>query len=94
MSVSDVSSCPGLTGSRGELISVRVIVAPFALEDLLECLALLSFPINPELHHGVPTIVVFPAWDSCLPELESALLASGFDSSSLDTQAMLTAIAA
>ena len=89
-----VASAPFLTGVDGELISVRISTDPRALEDLLECLSSLSFPINPELFHGVPTVVEFPAWESKLFEVRSALRAYGFDPASLQFRDMLQAISA
>jgi hypothetical protein len=89
-----VAPAPFLTGADGELISVRISTDPRALEDLLECLSSLSFPINPELFHGVPTVVEFPAWESKLFEVRSALRAYGFDPASLQIRDMLQAISA
>ena len=62
-----------------ELVRVRVSTDPRRLEELLDCLAGLSFPINPQIYHGVPTIVEFPAFDSILPDVQSVLLTRGFD---------------
>ena len=87
------SAAPVLSGSDGELVSVQVSVKPRELEELLECLASLSFPVNPELHHGVPTTVSFPAWGSQLNEVSRALKACGFDPQSLQVRAMLEEIA-
>jgi len=42
---------PGLFGLEGELVSLRIRVEPKHLEDLLEALALLDFPVNPQLYH-------------------------------------------
>lgn len=56
-----------------ELIQVRVSTDPRRLEELLDCLANLSFPINPQIYHGVPTIVEFPAYESSLHQVRDAL---------------------
>ena len=62
-----------------ELVQVRVSTEPRCLEELLECLAGLSFPINPQIRHGVPTIVEFPAYENNLHQVRSALQAYNFD---------------
>ncbi len=82
-----------LAGIEGELISVRIATNPRALEDLLECLATLSFPINPQIVHGVPTTVEFPAWESKLDEIRAALYGAGFDTECMDVRGMLATIA-
>jgi hypothetical protein len=76
------------------LIDVRISTDPRALEDLLECLSTLSFPINPGIIHGVPTVVEFPAWEFRLGEVRSALRACGFDPAALQVRDMLEAISA
>ena len=83
---------PLLAGADGELVSVRISTDPRALEDLLDCLSNLSFPINPQIFHGIPTAVEFPAWESKLPEVRSALRAYGFDPAALQIRDMLEAI--
>jgi hypothetical protein len=47
-----------LHGSEGELVSVSVAVEPRDLEDLLEALAALDFPINPQIYHDAAVIYV------------------------------------
>jgi hypothetical protein len=96
MSVWPGASAPApiLAGVDGELIDLRISTDPRALEDLLECLSSLSFPINPEIFHGVPTVVEFPAWESRLFEVRSALRAYGFDPAALQVRDMLEAISA
>lgn len=88
----DVPSSSYLSSDEGELVLVEVRTEPRALEDLLECLAGLSFPINPQIFHGVPTRVEFPAWKGWLPELEGSLRSFGFDPASLAVQPMLKAL--
>lgn len=83
-----------LTGSEGELVQVRISTEPRCLEDLLDCLASLSFPINPQLYHGVPTVVEFPAYEGGLPQVSAALRLSGFDPDSMSVSSMVQAITA
>jgi hypothetical protein len=83
-----------LAGADGELVSLRISTDPRALEDLLDCLSRLSFPINPEIFHGVPTMVEFPAYEARLYEVRSALRAYGFDADALQVRDMLEAISA
>ena len=90
---SSVPASPVLSGSDGELVSVRIGVDPRALEDLLECLSSVSFPVNPEIRHGIPTLVEFPAWGSRLYEVREALRSFGFESGAMQVQPMLAAIA-
>jgi hypothetical protein len=73
-------------------VQVRVSTDPRLLEDLLECLAGVSFPINPKIVHGRPTLVEFPAYQTCLYEVGDALRTYGFDPESLDVSSMLEAI--
>ena len=95
MSVRHVASSEAyLSGSEGELVSVRVSVEPRALEDLLECLASLAFPVNPEIFHGVPTVVDFPAWNAQLFQVKDALRAWGFDTRCIEVNRMADAILA
>jgi len=89
---SNIPASPVLSGSDGELVSVRVSVEPRALEDLLECLSSVSFPVNPEIRHGVPTVVEFPAWGARLYEVRDALRSFGFEASAMQVQPMLAAI--
>lgn len=88
------SRVPFLTGAEGELVLVRVSAEPRALEELLDCLASVPFPINPQIYHGVPTVVEFPAWENKLHVVRDALRAYGFDAGSLKTRDMLAAITA
>jgi hypothetical protein len=84
---------PSLSGSEGALVSVSIGVAPRYLESLLEALAQLPFPINPEIYHGAAaTLVEFPAYAGRLEEVRGALDAYGFDRSSLHVTSMLDEI--
>ena len=81
-----------LSGREGELVSVRVSIEPRLLEDLLESLAAVSFPINPQIYHGRPTVVEFPAYELRLEELRLFLVRSGFDGGSIQIHPMIDAI--
>lgn len=85
---------PRLSSSQGELVLVRVTIEPRLLEDLLDRLSGLSFPINPQLFHGVPTRVEFPAYSGYLPEVQEALQSFGSDEPPLQVFPMLEAITA
>ncbi|MEX2262593.1 MAG: hypothetical protein WD696_11615 [Bryobacteraceae bacterium] len=78
---------------RGELVSVSLAAEPRDLEDVLEILAELPFPVNPRLFHKaawaspgmdgheenrLATIVEFPAYAAHLPEIRRKLAAGGF----------------
>ncbi len=81
-----------LSAARGELVQVRVSTDPRLLEDLLECLANIPFPINPQIYHGKPTVVEFPAYESHLYQVRDSLRAFGFEPSSLTVSSMIEAI--
>jgi hypothetical protein len=73
-----------LFGRDGELISLAVPVEPKFLEKLLETLASLDFPVNPQLYHGSAKIVVeFPAYSSQVDQVREALTRGGFDAASI-----------
>lgn len=98
MSVSWSPASPAATlgGAEGELVSVRVSVEPRLLEDLLEALASVSFPVNPQIYHqpGPDTLVEFPAYSSRLAEVKSALARHGFDAAAVIVKPMLGELAA
>ena len=95
-----------LTGSQGALLSVSISVSPYLLESLLEALAQLKFPINPQIYHDAlivyqfadrqeseaATLVEFPAYATQLPEIGSVLQASGFDPGAMQVTGMLDEI--
>ena len=89
---SAVPGHPLLSGRQGELVQVRISTDPRLLEDLLECLAGVSFPINPQIIHGRPTVVEFPAYEQRLFEVRDALRTFGFDPGSLTISGMLEVI--
>jgi hypothetical protein len=65
-----------LVGSEGNLVSVSISVEPPRLEALLDALAHLDFPINPQLYHGA--VVEFPAYEKRLPQIRAFLETCGF----------------
>lgn len=84
---SSVPHC--LHSPEGELVSVHIRVEPRLLEDLLEALAEVPFPINPQLHHNAAmrrgggerraVAVEFPAYAPRVEEVRSALRRHGLD---------------
>ena len=88
-----VNGFPALVGTEGELVSVSIAVEPQLLEKLLESLAELPFPINPQICHSDPvTLVEFPAYAGRLVEIQGALRDRGFDPASLHARNMLEQI--
>jgi hypothetical protein len=85
-----VASSPSLTGADGVLVSVSVSVEPRRLEQLLDALAQLEFPINPAIYHDQPvTLVEFPAYENHLQGIRQMLETYGFPASSMQATAML-----
>ena len=95
---------PALSGREGTLVSVSISVDPRYLESLLEALAQVSFPINPQIYHDAAvvylyadqhqetesaTLVDFPAYAGQLEEVKNALRAFGFDPSTIQVTGML-----
>ncbi len=93
-----------LLSAEGELVIVRIAVDPRRLEQLLETLSQVPFPINPEIFHNIPvagplsgsqgtayetTVVEFPAYSGRLPEVRDLLSAQGFDPASVRSQNVL-----
>jgi len=98
---------PALLGSEGELVSISVAVEPRDLEDLLEGLAALDFPINPQIYHDAAvvyverdgnerlepcTIVEFPAYAGRLQKIRAVLGACGFSGETISVAPMLDEI--
>jgi hypothetical protein len=79
---------PSLRGTDGELVSVHITVEPKLLENLLEALAEVSFPINPQICHDATQVrngrlrpaalVQFPAYAERLEEAKRVLRSHGF----------------
>lgn len=95
---------PSLSTAEGALVSVSIHAEPHCLESLLEALAQVSFPINPQIYHDaalvyhyadgreqtVPiTLVEFPAYDNRLDEVSRAVQAYGFPPDCIHTVGML-----
>jgi hypothetical protein len=93
--------------SEGTLISISVSVEPRLLEELLEALAQVQFPINPQIYHDAAlryvyadgreellptTLVDFPAYASRLPEIRRVLEAYNFEPGALQVTGMLDEI--
>ncbi len=93
-----------LSGSEGTLVSVSICVDPRHLEPLLEALAQVTFPVNPQIYHDaavvyvyaddhqeteVATLVEFPAYAGQLEEVRNAVSASGTASTSIRVTGML-----
>jgi hypothetical protein len=102
-----LAELPPLSGSEGELVSVSISVDPRRLEYLLEALAQISFPINPQIYHEAAliyryadgretvediTLVEFPAYDGRLHEVRAAVAAHGFDPASVSVSGMMNEI--
>ena len=79
-----------LFGLEGELISLRISVEPRLLEELLEALAQLGFPVNPQLYHRPAHVTVeFPAYSDRVEEVRNALRGHGFNPGSLEASGAL-----
>ena len=83
-----------LLGTEGALVSVSISVEPPRLEALLDALAYLDFPVNPQIYHdaGPATLVEFPAYEKRLPEIRGHLEISGFPAKSVTATPMLDSI--
>jgi hypothetical protein len=74
-----------LFGREGELISLSIATEPRLLEELLEALASLDFPVNPQLYHRAAEVrVEFPAYSLQIERVRDALRREGFDSANLE----------
>jgi len=83
---------PALFGAEGELVLLQISVEPRLLEDLLEVLARLEFPVNPDLSHKPNSVSVeFPAYSGRVEEVRKLLNIHGFDPSCLAVQHALVA---
>jgi hypothetical protein len=84
-----------LCGSEGELVSVSISVHPRDLEGLLEALARVDFPINPQICHGdartgeAISNVEFPAYAGGLEQVRATLVSAGFDPNIIVINGML-----
>ncbi|HYL74186.1 MAG TPA: hypothetical protein VEU96_08265 [Bryobacteraceae bacterium] len=77
-------------GLEGDLVSLRVSVEPRQLEDLLEALAQLDFPVNPQLYHRPGQVTVeFPAYSDRVEEVRGGLRRHGFNATGLEVSRVL-----
>ena len=93
-----------LSSNEGELLLVSISVEPRRLESLLETLAQLTFPVNPQIYHGASrsapradepetvTLVEFPAYQVRLGEVRTAVGVAGFDPACVQAASMLEEI--
>jgi len=83
-----------LLSAEGVLVSVSISVAPSRLEALLDALAHLEFPVNPQLYHDAcpDTLVEFPAYEARLSEIRGLLESYGFSAGSMTATGMLNSI--
>jgi hypothetical protein len=85
------AAVPALLGREGELVVASIVVEPHQLEELLDALARVPFPINPQIYHQ-SGVVEFPAYVQRLSEVRAALESRGFDASILRVRSMLDAL--
>jgi hypothetical protein len=93
--------------SINDLISVSIPIDPRRLESLLEALAQVGFPVNPQIYHDAAmvclypdgreetetvTLVEFPAYRGQLDQVGRALGKGGFDPAGLQVTGMLDRI--
>jgi hypothetical protein len=96
-----------LSGREGDLVSISVRVEARYLEAILEALAQVNFPINPQIYHDAAmvyvypdgrqeaeatTLVEFPAYAARLDEVRHAVESHGFDAAAVHVTAMLDEI--
>ena len=68
-----------LTGLEGQLVLIQICVEARSLEDLLDALAAVPFPLNPQICHHPETVVEFPAYSSRVDEIVSVITSRGFE---------------
>jgi hypothetical protein len=93
-----------LNGIEGTLVSVNITVDARDLENLLEALAQLEYPINPQIYHQAmavyryadgtekrrrTTVVDFPAYASWGEPVRRTLRVHGFDPANVHVSEML-----
>ena len=96
-----------LSTSEGALVSISIAVQPAALESLLEALAVLDFPVNPQIYHDgavisrfadgheecePATLVEFPAYLGQVDQVRDAVISCGLDPACIQTIGMLEEI--
>jgi len=93
VSVNPVCVTPVLAGRDGELLLVRLRIPAPQLENVLDSLATLPFPINPELHHGFPeSTIEFPAYALRTADIRTALNAAGLSGIHVEVAPMLAVL--
>ncbi len=84
---------PALRGLEGELVAVRVSIEPRLLERLLDALAHLDFPINPQIYHDAErapvAVVEFSAWAGKMDAVREALRLEALDGAAVTVRGML-----
>lgn len=103
----DIAVESPLSGREGDLVSISIRVEARYLESMLEALAQVSFPINPQIYHDAAmvyvypdghqeaeatTLVEFPAYAARLDEVRRAVESHGFDPATVHVTAMLDEI--
>ena len=96
-----------LSGREGQLVSISIAVEARQLESLLEALAQIRFPINPQIYHDAAmvysypdrreksepvTLVEFPAYAARLVEVRRAIQSYGFEADAVQVTSMLDEI--
>src|SRR5437763_12890512 len=104
-----LAASPSLSTAEGALVSVSIHTEPQHLESLLEALAQVSFPINPQIYHDAAlvyryadgrsrtesiTLVEFPAHEERLAEVRGAFESYGLPPDSVRAISMLEYILA
>jgi hypothetical protein len=99
-----VARASSLVSSEGALVLVTIPVQPRLLESLLDTLAEVDFPVNPQIYHDgaivylladgsertePATLVEFPAYASRLPGLRLALARRGFNPDDIEALGVL-----
>jgi len=99
-----VARTSSLVGSEGALVLVTIPVQPRLLERLLDTLAEVDFPVNPQIYHDgaivysladgserteSATLVEFPAYANHLPGLRLALAQRGFNPDDIEALGVL-----
>lgn len=76
--VTDRSCLPSsIRGSEGDLVLVRITADARHLEEVLEAIAELPFPVNPEINHTLGgarrPVVEFPAYSQRVADVRDLL---------------------
>ena len=97
-------SNPSLSTPEGELVNVSVAIEPRLLEKVLDALAQLPFPVNPQIYHhaGIgyvyadgreevrpATLVDFPAFSRHLDEVRRCLAGAGVPAGAIHVRSIL-----